>query len=199
MWRTSSTVNIEYISAYSTQYDSACLYPTLMFTILNVWSNVSDIGDCSQRLSLEIHLHYNIFVLNQTFFFSGENICYAMFYKTQRLCVLDPCAKYTSTTWDFSHVHLYYMHNPDAKKWKTQQPCSTHGRRITLAHASSYVSFSPIYRRTVSKEFASQAPHKQDTALFLFVVYCIKKKTCLVHLWSQYNDAIYFLRAVLTA
>ena len=89
-----------------------------------------------------------------------------MFYKTQRLCVLDPCAKYASTTWDFSHVHLYYMHNPDAKNWKTQQPCSTHGRRITLAHASPYVSFSPIYRRTVSNELACQAPHKKRTRHF---------------------------------
>ena len=95
--------------------------------------------------------------------FSRENIFYAMFYKTQRICVLDPCAKYASTTWDFSHVHLYYMHNPDAKNWKTQQPCSTHGQRITLAHASPYVSFSPIYRRTVSNEFACQAPQKKDT------------------------------------
>ena len=117
--------------------------------------------------------------LSFTFFFSGENICYAMFYKTQRLCVLDPCAKYTSTTWDFSHVHLYYMRNPNAKKWKTQQPYSTHGRRITLAHASSYVSFSPLYRRTVSKELASQAPHKQDTAFFVFCCLLYKeKKTC---------------------
>ena len=101
-----------------------------------------------------------------------------MFYKTQGLCVLDPCAKYTSTTWDFSHVHLYYMHNPDAKNWKTQQPCSTHGRRITLAHASPYVSFSPIYRRTVSNELACQAPHKKDTPLFVFF-FITKRETSL--------------------
>ena len=36
MWTTRCTVNIAYIGAYSTQYYSACLYPTLMFTIMNV-------------------------------------------------------------------------------------------------------------------------------------------------------------------
>ena len=48
--------------------------------------------------------------------------------RTLHIISKDQCGKYASTTWDSSHVHLYHMHNPEANKWETQQPCSIHGQ-----------------------------------------------------------------------
>jgi len=48
--------------------------------------------------------------------------------RTSHIISKDQCGKYASTTWDSSHVHLYHMHNPEANKWETQQPCPIHGQ-----------------------------------------------------------------------
>ena len=55
---------------------------------------------------------------------------------------------------------------------KRPRPCPTHGQRMTLTHASPYVSFSPMQRRTLSSECLHIKPPQKCKQV------CLKKKKC---------------------